>query len=86
MCIDIWIIPKNTLGKNQPTAQRRQGDNNFYKEARRIDRIFTMGGKGPTYRYMLKDLPNVSYTENQLKPARNPNALSLYPFVVLISS
>jgi hypothetical protein len=66
--------PKNALGKNQPTAQRRQGDYNFDRVARRIDQIFTMGGKGPTYRYMLEDVPNVSYTENQLKPARNPNA------------
>ncbi len=65
--------PKNALGKNQPTAQRRQGDYNFDRVARRIEQIVTMGGRGPLYRYMLEDLPNVSYTENQLRPAPNPN-------------
>ena len=65
--------PNNALGKNQPTAQRRQGDYNFKRVARRIEKVVTMGARGPTYRYVLEDLPNVSYTENQLKPALNPN-------------
>lgn len=65
--------PKDALGKNQPTAQRRQGDYNWDRVARRVEKVVTMGGRGPTYRYVLEDLPNVSYTENQLKPAVNPN-------------
>ncbi len=65
--------PKNALGKNQPTAQRRQGDYNWDREPRRVEQIFTMGGRGPTFRYLLEDLPNVSYSENQLRPAPTPN-------------
>ena len=58
--------PKNALGKNQPTAQRREGDYLWETRARQIVQIITMGGRGPLYRYILEELPSVSFTENQL--------------------
>jgi hypothetical protein len=64
--------PKIALGKNQPTAARREGDYNWDKEPRQIERITTMGGQGALYRYVLEDLPGVSYTERQLRPAPAP--------------
>ncbi|RZK10534.1 MAG: transposase [Flavobacterium sp.] len=65
--------PKNALGVNQPTAQRRMGDYLWDRVPRRIKQVFTMGGVGPLYRYYLVGIPNVSYTEQQLKLAPNPN-------------
>jgi hypothetical protein len=65
--------PKNALGKNQNTAQRREGDYNWDKKPRQVTNIITMGGQGALYRYVLDGLPGVSYTERQLKPAPNPN-------------
>jgi hypothetical protein len=65
--------PKDALGKNQNTAARRQGDYNWSRVPHRIEQIFTYGGIGPTFRYYLEGLPIVSYTEQQLKPAVNPN-------------
>jgi hypothetical protein len=58
--------PKNALGKNQNTKNFRMGDYTYDSEPREITQIFTMGGKGPLYRYYLDGLPNVSYTERQL--------------------
>lgn len=58
--------PKNALGKNQPTAQRREGDYLWQTEPKQIVQIITMGGRGPLYRYILEGLPSVSFTENQL--------------------
>ena len=72
-CFRYLDHPQNALKKNQPTAQRRQGDYNWDRVPRRIEKIITMGGSGPTYRYMLDGLPNASYPENQLRPAPNPN-------------
>jgi hypothetical protein len=62
--------PKNALGKNQPTVQRREGDFLWEVEPRQIVKVITMGGQGPLHRYILDRLPNVSFTENQLKLAR----------------
>jgi hypothetical protein len=64
--------PKDALGKNQNTAQRRQGDYNWDRVPRQITQIFTMGGQGPLYRYYLDGIPNVSYSEQQLRPAPTP--------------
>jgi hypothetical protein len=65
--------PQNALGKNQPTAARREGDYNWNRTPQRVERVITMGGQGALYRYILEDLPNVSFTERQLRPAPNPN-------------
>jgi hypothetical protein len=61
--------PQNALKKNQPTAQKRMGDYLWDRQERKILKIITMGGKGPLYRYLLEDLPNVSFTEKQLMKA-----------------
>lgn len=65
--------PVNALGKKQPTAARREGDYNWSRTGKRIERIVTMGGQGALYRYVLEGIPGVSYTERQLKPAPTPN-------------
>jgi hypothetical protein len=65
--------PKNALGKNQNTKMFRAGDYTYDKQQREIKQIFTMGGKGPLYRYYLDGLPNVSFTEAQLMKAPVPN-------------
>lgn len=64
--------PVNALGKKQPTAARREGDFNWSRTGKRIERIVTMGGQGALYRYVLEGIHGVSYTERQLKPAPNP--------------
>lgn len=61
--------PEDALGKKQNTAQRRQGDFNWDRTSRKIRYVITMGGRGPLYRYVLKGLNNVSFTEQQLKLA-----------------
>jgi hypothetical protein len=63
---------RNALNKNQPTEQRREGDINWDNIPREILQVFTMGGEGPLYRYLLQGLPNVSFTESQLRRALAP--------------
>jgi hypothetical protein len=61
--------PRDALGKNQPTEKKREGDITFDNVPREILQIFTYAGKGALYRYYLEGLPNVSYTEAQLRRA-----------------
>lgn len=58
-------IPKDALGKNQPTKQRRAGDYNWNRTPIEIEKIYVYTGN-PLYRYKLKNIKNVSFTENQL--------------------
>lgn len=58
--------PKNALGMNQPTSQKREGDYLYDIVPRQIIKIITMSGKGPLYRYILDGFPSVSFSENQL--------------------
>jgi len=64
--------PRNALNKNQPTEQRREGDINYDNVPREILQVFTYGGEGALYRYLLEGLPNVSFTESQLRRALAP--------------
>ena len=64
--------PENTLGKKQ-SGKKREGDILWDREPREIEKIFTYAGDGPLYRYYLDGLPNVSFTEAQIKRAPNPN-------------
>jgi hypothetical protein len=48
------------------------GDILWDDEPREILQIFTMGGTGEVYRYYISGLPNVSFTEKQLRPAPPP--------------
>jgi hypothetical protein len=61
--------PLNALGQKQPTNRFREADYRFNRiEPRKITRILDY--PPPIYhRYLLKDVKNVSFTENELKPA-----------------
>jgi hypothetical protein len=65
--------PQDALGKKLSGDKRRQGDINWDKEEREIEKVNTMIGEGPLYRYRLEGLPNVTFTEQQLRRAPNPN-------------
>ena len=61
--------PRNALGHNQPTERFREGDVRIdVIEPRKIKRILYMNTE-PYYRYILNDVPGVSYPENELKKA-----------------
>ena len=63
---------KDALGKNLAGDKRREGDYNFSREAQKIVKINTMGGEGPLFRFKLENMPNVSFTEQQLMRAPEP--------------
>jgi hypothetical protein len=58
--------PRTALGKKQNTKMFRSGDITFDTTPNTIEKIIYMGGKGPNYRYILSDIHNASYTENEL--------------------
>ena len=61
--------PRNALGHNQPTEKFREGDVRIdIIEPRKIKRVLYMNTE-PYYRYILNDVPGVSYPENELKKA-----------------
>jgi hypothetical protein len=62
--------PKNALNHNQPTANFRVGDFRWSPEPRKIIQVLFYPGT-PSYRYLLNDIPNASYSEEELKPAIN---------------
>lgn len=66
---DVYILlelPKNALGKKQ-IGSFRTGDYRVDKERHRISEIVYMNGPGPTFRYILEDVPFVSFEESQLR-------------------
>ncbi|RZJ98947.1 MAG: hypothetical protein EOO46_23285, partial [Flavobacterium sp.] len=60
---------KDALGHNQNTNQFREGDMRFSKETRTIQNIFVMRDL-LRYRYQLKGMPQVSWYEEELMPAK----------------
>ena len=58
--------PENALGKTQATANFREGDYRWSKVPKKIVDVLYMEGSVP-FRYILEGMPNVSYTEKQLK-------------------
>jgi hypothetical protein len=60
--------PENALGKDQPTAQWREGDYRWNRQPKKIIKVLYMSGKLP-YRYLLEGMERVSYTEAQLRKA-----------------
>ena len=61
--------PRNALGHNQPTEKFREGDLTIdIIEPRKIKRVLYFNTP-PYYRYILNDVPGVSYPENELKKA-----------------
>jgi len=59
---------EDALGNKQSTAKFREGDARWSAVPHAIEKVLYYPGK-ITYRYMLSDLPNVSYQEAELKPA-----------------
>jgi len=61
--------PRNALNKEQPTATFRVGDYRWSTEKKKIEEVLFYPGRVP-FRYMLNDLMNVSFTEDELKSAK----------------
>jgi hypothetical protein len=59
-------LPKNALGEVQ-TGKFRTGDYRIDEQRREIKQIVQMNGQGPTFRYILEGIPNVSYEESELR-------------------
>ena len=62
-------VPLNALGKKQPTKNNREGDTKWVLKPQKIIDVLNYGGL-VHYRYLLENVPRVSYTENQLKLAK----------------
>jgi hypothetical protein len=60
--------PENALGEKQ-YGTFREGDYRWDTVPRKITRILYYAGN-PTYRYLVTGIPNVSYTEKELRPAK----------------
>lgn len=61
--------PEDDKGNKYMHQKFRAGDNRFHKETRKIVKVLAYSGQDP-WRYILNDLPNVSYAENELLPAK----------------
>lgn len=65
-------VPLNALGKKQSTERFREGDYRWnIKEPRKIVDIFAYNNG---YRYSLEGMKNVSFTEKQLRPAKETDS------------
>lgn len=60
--------PENALGKKQPTANFRVGDYRWSVVPKKIKQVLYYSGAVP-YRYLLNDMPYVSFTEAELMPS-----------------
>ena len=64
-----------TITGERLSGKFREGDARFDKQPRKIEKILLYsGGTGP-YRYIVSGLPNASYTEAQLMPAKEEEEL-----------
>jgi hypothetical protein len=61
--------PRNALGEKVSGDSFRVGDYRFDLTPRRILQVLVYSGKVP-YRYIVTGIPNVSYTESELRPAK----------------
>jgi hypothetical protein len=66
--------PLDALGRKQPTQNFRMGDYRWERIPRKIIRVLRYAGKVPI-RYILENLPNVAYAENELMPAEEKQAM-----------
>jgi len=63
-------IPKDRFGNRLANSKFRQGDLRFeINEPRKIVKVLAYSSKNP-YRYILFDMPNVSYAEDELLKAK----------------
>lgn len=60
-------VPLNALGKKQPTEKFREADYRYDLQARKITKVLYYP---KNIRYLLTGLDNVSYTEDELLPAK----------------
>lgn len=65
--------PLDALGNKQPTTNFRMGDYRWQLVPRKIARVLRYSGKVPI-RYLLENMPNVSYAEWELKKADETKA------------
>ena len=65
---------EDALGKKQPSEKYREGDYRWDRQPRKIEQVFVYAGD-QLYRYKLKGLPNVSYAEWELMPAKEDEEL-----------
>ena len=61
--------PENALGHKQPTSQFRVGDYRWSSVPKKIKEIVYYSGEIP-YRYILDNMPNVSFTDAQLMKSK----------------
>ena len=66
--------PLDALGRKQPTQNFRAGDYRWDMTPRKIVKVVRYAGKVPI-RYILENLSNVAYAENELKPAKETSAM-----------
>lgn len=66
--------PLDALGRKQPTQNFRAGDYRWDMTPRKIVKVVRYAGKVPI-RYILENLNNVAYAENELKPAKESSAM-----------
>lgn len=66
--------PLDALGRKQPTQNFRAGDYRWDITPRKIVKVVRYSGKVPI-RYILENLSNVAYAENELKPAKEKEAM-----------
>lgn len=66
--------PLDALGRKQPTQNFRAGDYRWDMTPRKIVKVVRYAGKVPI-RYILENLSNVAYAENELKPAKEKEAM-----------
>jgi hypothetical protein len=61
--------PENALLQKQNTSNFRAGDFRWSQIAKKIVQVIFMNDE-PYYRYILSEMPNVSFSEYELKPAK----------------
>lgn len=64
--------PEDALGKKQSTSNFRVGDYRFDTAPKEIVKVLIFP-KSPTFRYMLRDINNASFTESELLLAEDEN-------------
>lgn len=62
-------VPEDALGHKQKTEKFREGDRRYSKEPKRIVKVIVMPDE-PYYRYIVKGMINVSFSEKELIPSK----------------
>lgn len=70
-------IPRSALNKEQNTHNFREGDLRWDLLARKVKKVLIYSGKVP-YRYVVDGIPNVAYTEAELRPVPEDKQVQKY--------